>query len=97
MTLLEFELSLSAPFPASDLSRPLKALWMEANGNWTSAHEIVQDDEGAEAAWIHAYLHRAEGDRSNAAYWYNRANQPFFNGSIADEWKHIVSMLLARD
>lgn len=95
MTLQEFERSLSDPFPASSLSRPLKALWMEANGHWASAHELVQDDEGGDAAWIHAYLHRAEGDRSNAAYWYNRARKPFFDGTIAEEWKQIVSVLLA--
>jgi hypothetical protein len=63
--------------------------------DWTRAHEIAQDIETAEAAWVHAYLHRREGDQSNAAYWYRRAGKPVARGSLDEEWRAIVSALLA--
>ena len=63
-----------------------KALEADKSGNWTKAHELVQDLSTAEAAWIHAYLHRKEGDRFNAGYWYNRAGRPYFEGSLEAEW-----------
>ncbi len=53
------------------------ALDAEAAGNWDPAHELVQDDPSREAAWVHAYLHRREGDPGNARYWYSRAGQPW--------------------
>ena len=64
----------------------LKALYWDKKGNWTKAHEIIQDLETKEAAWIHAYLHRKEGDEWNAGYWYRRAHQEFFKGSLDQEW-----------
>ena len=57
-------------------SGPLRALWQAAKGNWDTAHGIVQDDPSSDAAWVHAYLHRVEGDLGNARYWYNRARKP---------------------
>lgn len=67
----------------------LEALGYDKDGNWEKAHELVQDLGTKDAAWIHAYLHRKEGDDSNAMYWYNRAGQPVFNGSLSDEWKNL--------
>lgn len=64
----------------------IKALEEEKSGNWDAAHDLVQDLSTKDAAWIHAYLHRKEGDEGNAMYWYNRAGQPFFSGPLTDEW-----------
>ncbi len=71
----------------------IKALETERNGNWDEAHRIVQDINSAEAAWIHAYLHRVEGDLGNAAYWYRRAGRPECRTSLKDEWQVIVDAL----
>ena len=65
----------SSTTPPAEASSPLAALWHVAKGDWHKAHQIVQDDEGAEAAWVHAHLHRVEGDESNAGYWYARAGK----------------------
>jgi hypothetical protein len=76
-------------------SPPLvKALWLDARGDWAGAHGIAQDHEGSDAAWVHAYLHRKEGDAGNAAYWYRRAGRAPFPGALADEWKSIARSLL---
>lgn len=77
-----------------ELSRPLRALWHDAQGNWELAHGIVQDDFSPEAAWVHAYLHRKEGDHGNAAYWYARAQKPPAPGSLEAEWEQIAARLL---
>lgn len=66
-----------------------KALYYDFQGDWEKAHEIVQDLGDADAAWIHAYLHRKEGDPSNASYWYSRASKPFPNVSLEEEWKSL--------
>jgi hypothetical protein len=80
--------------PAEDLSPPLKALWWAAKGDWARAHNIVQDEESREAAWVHAYLHRVEGDLGNAGYWYRRAGKPAATDSLDAEWERIVSALI---
>ena len=81
--------------PPAALSFALQALWWDGHGDWQRAHECAQADETEPAsAWVHAYLHRKEGDLSNAAYWYRRANQPIFTGSLADEWQHLVNEIL---
>lgn len=67
----------------------LEALKYDKAGNWDQAHDLVQDLPTKDAAWIHAYLHRKEGDESNAMYWYNRAGQPFFTGELSDEWQNL--------
>lgn len=67
----------------------IEALQAEKAGNWSHAHQLVQDLETPEAAWIHAYLHRKEGDRLNARYWYNKASQSFYEGSTDQEWENI--------
>jgi uncharacterized cupin superfamily protein len=91
MTLAEFR---SAPEVPVGLGAPLCALWHDASGNWDAAHVCVQDDDSHEAAWVHAYLHRKEGDSSNAGYWYARAGKPRFQGSLKEEWNEIARILL---
>jgi Tfp pilus assembly protein PilF len=67
----------------------LRSLDADAAGNWNLAHELIQDDPSSDAAWIHAYLHRKEGDQWNAEYWYRRAGKPVFQGSLQDEWQQL--------
>ena len=90
----EFKASLSGAAPAPDLAAPLAALWWAAKGNWDQAHSIAQDDASADGSWVHAYLHRVEGDLGNAAYWYRRANKPVATNAIETEWERMVSALL---
>ena len=90
-----FEASLADAGPPG-CSRALRALWWDARGDWERAHELTQEDEADErCAWVHAYLHRKEGDLSNAAYWYRRARRPVANGSLQAEWRSIASALLS--
>lgn len=69
-------------------------MWHDARDDWEAAHRIVQDDESRDAAWVHAYLHRREGDISNARYWYARAAKSEYRGSLEEEWKEIVNALI---
>jgi len=78
------------------LPRVLQALWYDKKGNWKTAHEIVQNASDADSAWVHAYLHRKEGDLSNANYWYRRSSQPEFKGGLDQEWEQIASVLLMK-
>ena len=94
MNMAEFKTSLSGAAPAPHLDAPLAALWWAANGDWDQAHKIVQDDASAEAAWVHAYLHRVEGDLGNAGYWYRQAAKPAATGPLETEWDGIASTLL---
>ena len=79
----------------STLSPALQALWYDKQGNWDRAHAIVQDLSDANSAWVHAYLHRQEGDLSNARYWYRQASRPAATGELDQEWRQIVSDLLS--
>ncbi len=72
----------------------LRALWHEAQGDWTAAHETSQDVDTPDGAWVHAYLHRREGDLGNAAYWYRRAGKPVATGPLETEWNAIAFALL---
>ncbi len=90
----DFKASLSRAAPAPDLDAPLAALWWAAKGNWDQAHEIAQDEATADGAWVHAYLHRVEGDPGNAGYWYRQAGKPVAAGSFETEWEAITSALL---
>jgi hypothetical protein len=94
MTLEEFHKSLNSEHSPEGLTPSLAALWWDAKGDWTKAHESAQQDEGAAGAWVHAYLHRNEGDTSNAGYWYQRAGKPSARVSLEDEWVEIVTSLL---
>lgn len=78
----------------SSLSIPLKALWYDLRGDWNKAHILVQDESDTESAWVHAYLHRKEGDIPNARYWYKRSQQLEFSGGLREEWEHIARNLL---
>ena len=71
----------------------LQALTEDQKGNWEQAHDLIQDLSSPEAAWIHAYLHRKEGDLSNARYWYHRAGKPFPTASLSEEWEIIYQTL----
>jgi hypothetical protein len=94
MTLDEFRATLSGSRPP-DVPPLLRALWHDAKGDWDRAHTIAQDIDDAAAAWVHAYLHRKEGDPGNAAYWYRHARRPVATDSLDAEWSRIVAALLA--
>jgi hypothetical protein len=94
MTITDFTSSVSDAAPAPGISPPLAALWWAAKGDWGRAHGIVQDEAGVDAAWVHAYLHRVEGDPGNAAYWYRRAGKRVASGSLGAEWEQIASAFL---
>jgi hypothetical protein len=94
MTLEEFRKSLNSERPPEELNLPLAAMWWDAKGNWSKAHESAQQDEGPEGAWVHAYLHRKEGDVSNAGYWYGQAGKPQARISLDAEWTQIVNALV---
>jgi hypothetical protein len=94
MTLDEFRASIKQKQSPATLPPLLAALWWEANGNWDQAHEIAQAEDGADAAWVHAYLHRKEGDTGNAGYWYRQARQANCTLPLEKEWEQIVSALL---
>ena len=76
-------------------SGPLLALWHAGHNNWHQAHEIAQAEDTRDAAWVHAYLHRAEGDTFNANYWYRRAHRPSPTTDLQAEWDQITRELLA--
>jgi hypothetical protein len=94
MTLDDFRKSLSDSNPPAELTLALAGLWWDAKGDWTRAHESAQQDEGPAGAWVHAYLHRKEGDQGNAAYWYNRAGQSICREPLEKEWAAITAALL---
>ncbi|MSR64111.1 MAG: hypothetical protein EXS08_16960 [Planctomycetes bacterium] len=94
MDLDAFRASLDESSPPSGLTPCLTALWLDARGDWDGAHALVQELEGEDPAWIHAYLHRKEGDRDNAAYWYERTGRALAAGSFQAEWRVIASALL---
>lgn len=72
---MSFEEFLAAPAPPADAGAALQALWHEAHGDWARAHACAQEDEGRAGSWVHAYLHRKDGDLANARYWYARAGR----------------------
>ncbi|MBT3790136.1 MAG: hypothetical protein HN725_22545 [Alphaproteobacteria bacterium] len=95
MNFQSFKASVADAQPPSDLPAILLALWHAAKGEWEKAHELSQADESAAGSWVHAYLHRVEGDNSNAAYWYRRAGEPVCQLSLEDEWEQIAEALTA--
>ena len=94
MDLTSFKKSLGREAPPEDLGGALAALWYEAKGDWDQAHRLAQGQKGADGAWVHAYLHRVEGDRSNAEYWYRRAEKPPSSAPLKQEWDEIAGTLL---
>ena len=95
MNLTAFRQSLDAPAPPAGLSPALEALWHDAHGDFDRAHVLALSDEGGSGDWVHAYLHRKEGDAGNAAYWYRRAGKPVCRENLEAEWEAIASALLA--
>ena len=92
MTIAEFEAAEAREFDGA-----LLALWWYVKGDWEKAHEIAQDVAGAYGAWVHAYLHRKDGDVGNAAYWYRVAGRGVAMGDFRREWEGIVGALLAQE
>lgn len=92
-----FKASLANESPPEGLKPPLLALWHLSRGDWDRAHRIAQAIPGPDGAWVHAHLHRVEGDGANAAYWYGRAGRPVHRGAFEDEWNQIAAALLESD
>jgi hypothetical protein len=96
-TIDEFRSSVSAATPPTEIGPALEALWWLAHGDWTRAHECVQQHEGErDCDWVHAHLHRQEGDMSNAGGWYRRAGKPVPALSLQEEWTDLATEMLAR-
>lgn len=95
MSLEEFKKSLQQETPPV-LSALLLAMWHDGKGNWEQAHNVAQDIHSTDGSWIHAYLHRKEGDRSNANYWYHQARKSMPSYSLQQEWEEITADLLVR-
>ena len=95
MNLQSFKSSVDDDTPPQGISPALEALWHQDKGDWDTAHNIAQSLKTPMGSWIHAYLHRVEGDNSNAAYWYRLASKPVCTSRLADEWDEIVDALLA--
>jgi hypothetical protein len=93
-TLAEFKASLNSEKPISGLSPQLKSLWYDGKGNWQLAHAQVDHLYDHKSAWVHAYLHRKEGDTGNADYWYRKARQTRPNLSLEEEWEQLVLQFL---
>ena len=93
MTPSAFNASVAKAAPP-DLAPALQSLWWAGKGDWDTAHKIVMEEEGADAAWVHAYLHRVEGDLPNAGYWYRTAGKPVATGTLDAEWDAIAAALL---
>jgi hypothetical protein len=93
VNMADFKASLANAAPAPGLAPPLAALWWAAKGDWDAAHKIVMNEDTKDAAWVHAYLHRVEGDLSNAGYWYRRAGKPEAKDALDTEWQRIVDAL----
>jgi hypothetical protein len=94
MTIAELQATLQNAAPPAGLPLLIEAMWWEARGDWERAHMIAQDVPTGDGAWVHAYLHRREGDVANAGYWYRQAGRRAYKGSFAEEWAEIVEAVL---
>lgn len=94
VSVADFRASIAGDAPAAGLTSVLGGLWWLAKGDWDRAHKIVQDESSRDAAWVHAHLHRVEGDLGNAAYWYRQAGRPVATDALEAEWERIASELL---
>lgn len=97
MDIVSFKDSTTSNKPPDEASIYLKSLWYDAKGDWDMAHKLIQDVEDNNASWIHAYLHRKEGDIGNAGYWYRRAGKKMPDISLEKEWENIVADLINHD
>jgi hypothetical protein len=96
MDLEAFKASLAGEEPPAGLGPAARGLWWDGKSDWTKAHECAQAQDDRDGAWVHAYLHRKEGDPANAAYWYRRARKPVAAGPLAEEWEAIARALLGK-
>ncbi|HEY3250469.1 MAG TPA: hypothetical protein VGK25_05070 [Ignavibacteria bacterium] len=96
MTIEDFKKLLEKNTPPENINPLLLSLWYDAKGNWKLAHETAQEIASNDGSWIHAYLHRKEGDKSNASYWYSRAGKKMPSYSLDKEWEEILSDLIAK-
>lgn len=96
MTFAEFRQSLEKSKPPAGLALALAGLWWAAKDDWDAAHKLVMDEGGKDCAWVHAYLHRVEGDSENAGYWYGESGRAVPNGALPAEWAAIAAELLAK-
>ena len=94
MTVDELRATLSDDAPPPACPPPSQALWHDARGDWDEAHRVAQDVDDADGAWVHAYLHRKEGDLPNASYWYRRAGKTRTTVPLEEEWTEIARELL---
>jgi hypothetical protein len=94
MTFAEFKQTQSQTRPPAGLSVALTALWWAGKDDWDKAHKIVMDEGGEDCAWVHAYLHRVEGDLDNAGYWYRQARKPVVSSALETEYESIAQALL---
>jgi hypothetical protein len=98
-TIDAFRSSLSADAPPEPLSPPLQALWWLGKGNWDAAHRVCQGHEdNDDCNWVHAHLHRQEGDLNNAGGWYRRAGKPIPESAVPleEEWSALAAEFLGR-
>ena len=96
MTPAAFKRSLGKPQPPAGMEPALVALWWAGKDKWSRAHDVAMQGEGADSAWVHAYLHRRDGDLENAQYWYRQARKRPATGTIEAEWAAIAAELLAK-
>lgn len=93
-TLEDFKETLSFPEPPEEMNNLLQALWFDAKGDWETAHELIQSVYTNEGAWVHAYLHRKEGNMDNASHWYEKAGKAISKKSFEEEWLSILGEFL---
>ena len=93
MNIETFKESTRAATPPSGLSVSLESMWYQGKGNWEEAHRLAQSEISPSGSWVHAYLHRVEGDLGNAAYWYRLAGRPLCTSNLDHEWEEIVTTL----
>jgi hypothetical protein len=96
MSIESFRQSLLRDAPPAEWSGALQALWYQAKGDWHRAHQLAQEEDDADGAWVHAHLHRAEGDAANAGYWYRRAGRSPSAAPPNEERDAIAAVLLSR-
>jgi hypothetical protein len=94
MTLEEFKKTLNSNEPPAGLEKTLQALWFDRKGDWDKAHNAAQSINNSNGSWIHAYLHRKEGDLSNSSYWYSRAGKKMPDITLQEEWNNLVMEFL---
>ena len=96
MTFEIFNNSLNDNHPPPGCSELLKALWHDGKGDWNASHNIAQDVHSADGSWVHAYLHRKEGDQWNAGYWYRQAGRKMPEYDLEKEWEEMVRYFLQK-